>query len=251
LTPERKRFYLILFASFMAVIGVALWLARHNLRLNRGDRRGAARLAAVVFVLSLVAWALGSDHVPSVAGELYIFWYGVAKALIGAAVVWVLYVALEPFVRRRYPELIVSWSRLLAGDFRDPMVGRDVLVGAAAVLCLTALGHALRVAGRGWGWAATIEGASPDLYLGLREVARWMLGRQLIMSLLHGLAYVFVLCLVGLALRPRWAAGLGLWVLLIVLRMLGGAPDLEGFLTFAVGFGAVVFITAASGCWRW
>jgi serine/threonine-protein kinase len=46
--------------------------------------------------------------------------------------IWALYIALEPYVRRRWPATLVSWSRLLAGRFRDPLVGRDVLVGCLA-----------------------------------------------------------------------------------------------------------------------
>ena len=40
-----------------------------------------------------------------------------------------MYLALEPIVRRNLSELIVSWNRLLVGDWRDPLVGRDVLLG--------------------------------------------------------------------------------------------------------------------------
>jgi len=47
---------------------------------------------------------------------------------------WIFYIALEPFVRRRWLELIISWSRLMAGDFRDPLVWRDVPVGGLWVL---------------------------------------------------------------------------------------------------------------------
>jgi len=44
--------------------------------------------------------------------------------------VWVLYLALEPYVRRYWPQAIISWTRVLAGRWRDPLVGRDVLYGA-------------------------------------------------------------------------------------------------------------------------
>src|SRR5947209_7589042 len=37
--------------------------------------------------------------------------------------------ALEPYVRRSWPEYLISWTRLLAGNSRDPMVGRDLLAG--------------------------------------------------------------------------------------------------------------------------
>src|SRR5262249_45008564 len=46
-----------------------------------------------------------------------------------AALLWLAYFALEPYARRLWPEALISWSRLLAGQFRDPMVGRDLLVG--------------------------------------------------------------------------------------------------------------------------
>lgn len=40
------------------------------------------------------------------------------------------YLAIEPAMRRRRPQALVSWTRLLAGEIRDPLVGRDLLVGA-------------------------------------------------------------------------------------------------------------------------
>ena len=42
-------------------------LARRNLRLGRGDRRGAFRLAAFVFAAWAVAWLFGAHHVPNFA----------------------------------------------------------------------------------------------------------------------------------------------------------------------------------------
>jgi serine/threonine-protein kinase len=52
------------------------------------------------------------------------------SAVYWAFFIGLMYLALEPFLRRRWPEWIISWSRLLAGDFRDPLIGRDVLIGA-------------------------------------------------------------------------------------------------------------------------
>ena len=56
-----------------------------------------------------------------------------------------MYVALEPFVRRRWPVILVGWSRLLAGNYQDPLVGRDFLIGCVFGV-LTALLHYLQVA---------------------------------------------------------------------------------------------------------
>jgi len=116
-------------AVFMlALLGSAL-LASKNLRLGRGDRRGAFRLASFYFVMRLF-WLVDAHHVTSLTDEFEVFIKSVGDALFGAAFMWLLYVALEPFVRRHWPERIISWSRLLAADWRDPLVGRDVLIGA-------------------------------------------------------------------------------------------------------------------------
>ncbi len=69
------------------------------------------------------------NHVPSFVSELARFSHAVNLALLIAAVTWLMYLALEPYIRRNLPELIVSWNRLLVGDWRDPLVGRDVLFG--------------------------------------------------------------------------------------------------------------------------
>src|SRR5262249_25301927 len=53
-------------------------------------------------------------------------------ALYSAVNLWLLYMAFEPYVRRFWPQLVIGWTRLLSGRVRDPLVGRDVLVGVAA-----------------------------------------------------------------------------------------------------------------------
>jgi len=46
--------------------------------------------------------------------------------------VWLVYLALEPAVRARWPHSIVTWNRVLTGRWGDPQVWSDVLLGAAA-----------------------------------------------------------------------------------------------------------------------
>jgi serine/threonine-protein kinase len=43
--------------------------------------------------------------------------------------VGVIYLAVEPFVRQRWPHSLISWNRVLEGRFKDPLVGRDILIG--------------------------------------------------------------------------------------------------------------------------
>src|SRR5579864_73700 len=52
-----------------------------------------------------------------------------ATSLFNGTLFWMIYLALEPYVRRHWPHSIISWSRLIDGKVRDPAVGRDVLFG--------------------------------------------------------------------------------------------------------------------------
>jgi len=113
----------------LSVLGGGLLVARRNLRLGRGDRRGAMRVSAFVLAASLFSWFFWIHHVPDLLAEATLFFSAIAAALFSVAFVWVTYIAIEPIVRRKWPDLLISWSRLLSGRFRDPLVGCDVLAG--------------------------------------------------------------------------------------------------------------------------
>jgi hypothetical protein len=55
-----------------------------------------------------------------------------ADAAFVGITLWLMYAAFEPYCRRFWPDMLLGWSRLLSGRFRDPRVGRDLLVGVAA-----------------------------------------------------------------------------------------------------------------------
>jgi hypothetical protein len=110
---------------------VALLLAMRNLRLGRGDRRGATRLSLFLFAAGGMSNALET-------GDLQVLSKGPTLVLFVPAFVWLLYIALEPHIRRVWPDTMFGWSRLLAGRVRDPLVGRDVLLGV-----LVAIGNTL------------------------------------------------------------------------------------------------------------
>src|SRR5262249_4045098 len=55
------------------------------------------------------------------------------------------YLALEPAVRRRWPWGQTAWNRLLAGRFRSPLVGRDVLAGLVFGVVAAPLAPAVRL----------------------------------------------------------------------------------------------------------
>ena len=128
-TRAQDRLSLVFFVFF---VGGAL-IAVLNIRAGRWDRRGAARLAVVAFILCFSSSIIGSHHPLSASGEVRGFFASVAYAATRALMTWLLYIAIEPFIRRLQPSSLVSWSRLLAGRVSDPAVGRDVLVGLTLV----------------------------------------------------------------------------------------------------------------------
>ena len=106
-----------------------LVLARRNLRRGRGDRRGAFRISAYMFAFNALAWTLEAHLRASVSNLWSAFIFTVADSLVAASFVWIAYMALDPYARKYWPDLLISWNRLVAGCWRDPLVGRDVLVG--------------------------------------------------------------------------------------------------------------------------
>jgi serine/threonine-protein kinase len=219
------RRFVIIFLVFMGVIVTCAVMARRNLRLGRGDRKGAMRLALIIFSLSMISWLFVASHVPVFFGELTLFWYGVAWALIYAGVIWLLYVAVEPYVRRKTPHRIISWSRLMAGDFRDPMVGRDVLIGMLFGVGFWVTVNVMELTDRWMGRPADVSTNGLDGLLGLPHlVGRILLGRQPMFSLLHGIGYTFLILLFSLILRKGWLAAAALWLLFMSQDLVAARP---------------------------
>jgi len=115
----------------IVTIALAAFLARRNLRSGHGDRRGAFRTAAIVFACQAASFALRARHYPDVSLEWVRVQGIVAVPLLNAIIAWLTYIALEPYARRFWPQLLIGWTRLLSGRVRDPLVGRDVLLGTA------------------------------------------------------------------------------------------------------------------------
>lgn len=128
----------------IVAIGGAILLAWRNVRLGRSDRSGAWRLASVITLATLTSWLVSADHFPSGEAEVRLLIKAGGVALMRGVLAWLLYLALEPSVRRRSPETLISWTRILNGRFRDPTVGRDLLIGLA-LGCALALIAAARV----------------------------------------------------------------------------------------------------------
>ena len=76
--------------AFVIYIGGAwiagIVLARRNLRLGRGDRRGALRVAAFVFATGVLAWLFAWHHVPQATTEFFQLINAVAVSLFLAVI---------------------------------------------------------------------------------------------------------------------------------------------------------------------
>ena len=84
-------------------------------------------LAILILLALLVSWVFLAHHYGS--WEFNLCLVAVQLALLPTVLLWLFYLAIEPYVRRWWPHRIISWSRLLAGDFRDPLIGRALLIG--------------------------------------------------------------------------------------------------------------------------
>ena len=78
---------------------------------------------------------LGAHHVPSALDEITFVLAISGWVLVWTALCWMIYIAIKPLVRRRWPAMLMSWVRLFQGRVRDPRVGRDVLFGVLAGSC--------------------------------------------------------------------------------------------------------------------
>ncbi len=184
---------------FSIVFGAAL-LAWRNYRRGKGDRQGALKLALFGFVGRMLFCLLTATHAPT-GDELSLLVDGVSAALFLSVRVWVFYIALEPYVRRRWPTSLITWSRVLAGKFTDPLVGRDLLIGILFGLCFTLLLTLPSLTA-----SQGEEHVGLKLLLGLRFVVGDFL-HSMGGAVFDPLAFTFLLTLLRALLRRDWLAG--------------------------------------------
>jgi hypothetical protein len=208
---ERTPQILTILAIYVLLIA-ACSLAWRNYRSGRCDRRGALKLFLLYFCCMLAARLIAGHHAP-VFAEADIVWKSLSVSALNAAAIAVFYIALEPSVRRRWPETMISWSRFTTKGIRDPRVGRDILYGAAmggifAILKLVQI--------RLHGVAA--PPALPDLsgLGGLRPLAGFGL-QAIYSSMFEPMIVLFVLFLMRVLLRKQWIAAAAAVVFLSVI----------------------------------
>jgi hypothetical protein len=246
----------VYYALLVPLIVAGAFVARRNIRSGRGDVRGALRIAAWVFFCRTLYWVFAAHHTQSFVDEFRIFSLAFAKSLMYAAEVWVGYLAVEPYIRRRRPKTIIGWKRLLEGRWNDPIVARDLLLGAGFGVAMVLL-EELRRAVPG---AAPFTAAVPALAsrLSWLELLFYFQTRAIFYSLFG----LFLLLLLRAVFRRTLIAS-AVWVIaLAVLLAQAGQKPLDyilgaslalilllvlnryGLLTCAVAFFWYLFLTS-------
>jgi hypothetical protein len=123
-----------------------------------------------------------------------------------AGIVWLVYLALEPYVRRLWPDVLISWTRLLSGRFRDSLVGRDVLFGFVTGAALGAVILASELAPA---WLdrppSRPTALSARALMGPRHAASYVFD-TLWNSFATPIVILFILLLLRVLLRRQWLA---------------------------------------------
>jgi serine/threonine-protein kinase len=148
---------------------------------------------------------------------------------------WTVYLALEPYVRRRWPQTLISWSAVLIGRVRDVVVGRDLLIGCAAGAVLTLINGLsetwLRRAG-GWPNLETtvaLAGARGYFAVVLLAIPHAIRG---------ALFFFFLIFLLRAVLRNQWAAAVAFALLFSSVNLTDGShPYFNTAVEFVVLFG--------------
>ncbi len=227
----------------VSVLAAAVVFARRNLRLGRGDPRGAFRVSMIVLVIEFLGWIVGAHHVRDLTVEFQMLLAAIGFALLRGVFVWVAYMAIEPYVRRRRPGLLVSWTRLLAGRFSDPMVGHDVLIG----LLVGGVRVVIFQIDNGLPWLFNLPGMTPipasRAALGAHgRLTALALGR-VTESVLGALAVMALLILSWVLVRRFWLAVALAGLVFAVINLSGENIPVE--VPMAVAAGALTMLVAA------
>jgi serine/threonine-protein kinase len=205
---------LVLAAIF---VGAGL-LAARNAKRHRADWRGARLSATVALALSCAARLLRMTHTADPAVEMNrIFQVAVQPALFDGVIFWSVYMAVEPAVRRFWPDVLKGWSRVVAGRVRDARVGRDLLYGAVVAMALSCVGVLHDVLPPLFGYPQPYPTVgSATQWLGTRAMLAefaWVTRNALSASAL----VLFIMALLRMLLRSRAAAAVTTIVVVLLI----------------------------------
>jgi serine/threonine protein kinase len=218
--------------ALIIFVGGMLLAYRNNSR-GKSDRQGALRLASLVLILELCI-CLFRSHFILTLDAVGLLILALSTGLFVSLFMWTLYIALEPYVRRNWPQTIISWTRFLSGHFRDPLVGRDLLFGVILGIC--------------WGLVFEVgslflirAGARPflgstEFLQGTRESVAVCLS-SIVSSIQTTFIFFFLIVLLRVLVKNRWLAALIFVLLFTVPKTLGSDHPLMEIPVWLVIYG--------------
>jgi serine/threonine-protein kinase len=243
-TPSQRAVTLVGTLLVVALLSGAGLLVRANLRTGRADLRGANRVALFLLTIWTVGWVLGARHSFQLSREVDGFFSAFAFALLNVGFTWLFYLALEPFVRRLSPDLLIGWARVLGGQFRDPRVGRDVLIGLATGVLFVGLTSAADLIALFTGTPETLYPRTTSLthLLGIRFPISSIL-RVIPNALQTAMVVAFLYVLVLAIVRRQWLA----WTIMVatfagVIFAEDGGGNLWAPVVFGAALGTIVLV---------
>ncbi len=187
----------------LILLSAAAFLARRNIRAGRGDRRSALRLASVIFVVQMALWIF-REHFSPALGTLADFLIAIATSIFAGALLWMIYMAVEPYARRHWPHALIAWTAALNGRLRDPIVGRDVLLGIAFATAALVGDRFTDVWAQAHG--AALNFGNVAYLLGFRPAVAVLLA-EIPAAIRTALLFFLMLFIFRAILRNQWLAG--------------------------------------------
>jgi hypothetical protein len=181
------------------------WMAYRNVRAGRGDMRGAMKAATFVAVVTMATWVVAPNHIAQLEVELNRFFIMIGFSLFQGALLFSVYLAVEPSVRRIWPGSLVSWSRVTTGHWRrDPLVGRDLLIGATIGVALNVVTRAYQMVPLALG-LPDIQPAAVELVgmMGVRDTIV-AVGNRVMWAMQNAFIGIMVMAVLRMFIKRNW-----------------------------------------------
>jgi len=166
-----------------------------------------------------------------------------ARGLFDAGLLWLTYLGLEPYIRRYAPDTLIGWTRLVAGRWKDPRVGADVMIGVSAGLAMTLFYALHNVLPPFYGQLEPRPFTNDvSLLAGTRHVLGYLLSR------IGSGIQASMLCVVGVVallmlLKREWLAAVAAIVIFTPVAINGMFPQGTPWLDIGLGLGLMsVFV---------
>ena len=189
----------------VVVMGGAIALAYRNVRRHRGDVQRAFVVATIMTLAPILRWVFSLHHVPLPSELFEALMNNLGMGLTFGVMCVAFYLAVEPFTRRVWPESLIAWNRVMAGQLTDPMVGRSVLIGFASL----SVGILMELL-VGFVQGLTDEPPSEPSgvnWMALRSAASMFgeFANQIPNAIFNALFFLVLMSLVRMVVKARWA----------------------------------------------